>query len=176
VGASCGPSHCGGSGHIARATPRDAGQARKNIEQEWAGRALVGGARHRAQDVQRHIVDDARTGLPLAFSRAGQNLAAAAMLLRTMSEPSTTEGRHIQGELKDLMEDVAVRRAESFASRRRGCPSTHAEGLGPHRAHMGRDACSPGPPRQRTTSPRPSSPPRGKGAPRLPPQARRTLR
>jgi hypothetical protein len=52
----------------------------------------------------------------------------------------------------------------------------HAGGLGPHRAHTGWDACSPGPPRQRTTPPRPTSPPRGKGAPRLPPQARRTLR
>jgi hypothetical protein len=98
-------------------------QLRQNIEQEWADRALAGGARHRAQDVQRRIVDDARAGLPPAFSGAGQNLAAAAMLLRTMSEPSTTEGRRIQGELKDLLEDAAVRRAESSASQRRGCPS-----------------------------------------------------
>jgi hypothetical protein len=100
-------------------------QLRQNIEQEWAGRALAGGARHRARGVQRRIVDDARAGLPLAFSRAGQNLAAAAMLLRTMPEPSTTEGRRIQGELKDLLEDAAVRRAESSTSRRRGCPSEH---------------------------------------------------
>jgi hypothetical protein len=67
-------------------------QLRQNIEQEWAGRALAGGARHQARDVQRRIVDDARAGLPTAFSGAGQNLAAAAMLLRTMPEPSTTEG------------------------------------------------------------------------------------
>jgi hypothetical protein len=53
---------------------------------------------------------------------------------------------------------------------------THAGGLGLHQAHTGRDACSPGPPQQLTTPPRPSSPPRGKGAPRLPPQAWRTLR
>jgi hypothetical protein len=98
-------------------------QLRQNIEQEWAGRALAGGARHRARDVQRRIVDDARAGLPSAFCGAGQNLAAAAMLLRTMSKPSTTEGRRIQGELKDLLEDAAVRRAESSASRRRGDPS-----------------------------------------------------
>jgi hypothetical protein len=39
-------------------------QLRQNIEQEWAGRALAGGARHRAQDVQRRIIDDARAGLP----------------------------------------------------------------------------------------------------------------
>jgi hypothetical protein len=42
-----------------------------------------------------------------------------------MPEPSTTEGRRIQGEVKDLLEDAAVRRAESSASRRRGCPSKH---------------------------------------------------
>jgi hypothetical protein len=56
-------------------------QLRQNIEQEWAGRALAGGARHRARDVQCRIVDDARAGLPPAFSGAGQNLVAAAMLL-----------------------------------------------------------------------------------------------
>jgi hypothetical protein len=100
-------------------------QLRQDIEQEWAGRALAGGACHWAQDVQRRIVDDVRAGLPPAFSGVSQNLAAAAMLLRTMPEPSTTEGRRIQGKLKDLLEDATVRRAESSASRRRGCPSEH---------------------------------------------------
>jgi hypothetical protein len=100
-------------------------QLRQNIEQEWAGRALAGGARHRARDVQRRIVDNAKAGLPLAFSGAGQDLAVAAMLLRTMPEPSTTEGRRFQGELKDLLEGAAVRRAESSASQRQGCPSEH---------------------------------------------------
>jgi hypothetical protein len=42
-----------------------------------------------------------------------------------MPEPSTTEGRRIQGELKNLLEDVAIRRAESSASRRQGCPPEH---------------------------------------------------
>jgi hypothetical protein len=159
-------------------------QLQQNIEQGWAGRALAGGARHRARDVQRCIFDDAREGLPPAFSGADQNLAVAAMLLRTMLEPFTTEGRCIQGELKDLLEDAAVRRAESSASQRRGCPSErHAAssrrikgGLGLHRAHTGRDACSPGSPRRRATPPRLSNPPRGKGAPRLQSQARRMLR
>jgi hypothetical protein len=36
----------------------------QNIEQEWAGRALAGEARHWAQDVQRRIDDDARARLP----------------------------------------------------------------------------------------------------------------
>jgi hypothetical protein len=63
--------------------------------------------------------------LPPAFNEAGQSLAAAAMLLQTMLEPSTTEGRRIQGELKGLLEDAAVRQAESSASRRREDPSEH---------------------------------------------------
>jgi hypothetical protein len=84
-------------------------QLRQNIEQEWAGRALAGGAPHRARDVQRRTVDDARAGLPPAFSRVSQNLAAAAMLLRAMPEPSTIEGRRIQGELKGLLENAVVR-------------------------------------------------------------------
>jgi hypothetical protein len=100
-------------------------QLRQNIEQEWAGRALAGEARHRARDVQRRIVDDARARLPPASSGVGQNLAAAAILLRAMPEPSTTEGRRIQGDLKNLLEDAAVRRAESSASRRQGCPLEH---------------------------------------------------
>jgi hypothetical protein len=74
-------------------------QLRQNIEQEWAGRTLVGGACHRARDVQRCIVDNARAALPPAVSGSGQDLAAAAMLLRTMPEPSTTEGRRIEREM-----------------------------------------------------------------------------
>jgi hypothetical protein len=62
---------------------------------------------------------------PPVSSGVGQNLAAAAILLRVMPEPSTTEGRRIQGELKNLLEDAAVRRAESSASRRQGYPSEH---------------------------------------------------
>jgi hypothetical protein len=67
-------------------------QLRQNIEQEWAGRALTGEARHQARDVQRCIADDARARLPPASSGVGQNLATAAILLRAMPEPSTTEG------------------------------------------------------------------------------------
>jgi hypothetical protein len=97
----------------------------QNIGQEWAGRAPVGEARHPSQDVQHHIADNARARLPPASSGVGQNLAAAAILLRAMPEPSTTEGRRIQGELKNLLEDAAVRRAESSVSRRQGYPLEH---------------------------------------------------
>jgi hypothetical protein len=56
-------------------------QLRQNLEQEWASRALAGGARHRARDVQRRIVDDARAMLPPAVNGAGQDLAAVEVLL-----------------------------------------------------------------------------------------------
>jgi hypothetical protein len=52
----------------------------------------------------------------------------------------------------------------------------HVGSLGLHRAHAQHSACGPGSPRQRAPSPRPSSPPRREGAPRLPPQAWGTLR
>jgi hypothetical protein len=102
-------------------------QLRQNIEQEWAGRALAGEARHQVRDDQRRIVDDARARLTPISSGVGQNLAAVAILLRAMLEPSTTEGRRIQGELKNLLEDAAVRRAESSASRRQGYPRSIAQ-------------------------------------------------
>jgi hypothetical protein len=91
-------------------------QLRQNIGQERADRAPAGEACHLAQDVRRRIADDARARLPPASSGVGQNLAAAAILLCAMPEPSTTEGRRIQGELKNLLEDAAVRRAESSTS------------------------------------------------------------
>jgi hypothetical protein len=83
-------------------------QLRQNIGQEWAGRAPAREARHLAQDIQHRIADDARAGLPPASSGVGQNLTAGAILLRAMPEPSTTEGRRIQGELKNLLEDSVV--------------------------------------------------------------------
>jgi hypothetical protein len=101
-------------------------QLRQNIEQEWAGRALAGEACHQARDVQLSITNDARARLPPTSSGVSQNLAAVAILLRAMPKPSTTEGRRIQGELMSLLEDAAVRRAKSSASRRQGCRDRRA--------------------------------------------------
>jgi hypothetical protein len=98
---------------------------RRDIGQEWAVQPPAGEARHLPQDIQHHIADDVRVRLPPDSSGVGQNLAAAAILLRAMPEPSTTKGRRIQGELKNLLEDAAVRRAKSSASRRQGFPSEH---------------------------------------------------
>jgi hypothetical protein len=96
---------------------------RRDVGQAWAGQPPAGEIRHLPQGFQHCVADDARVRPPPASSGVGQNLAAAAVLLRTMPEPSTTEGRRIQGELKNLLEDAAVRRAESSASRRQGYPS-----------------------------------------------------
>jgi hypothetical protein len=88
----------------------------RDIGQAWAGQPPVGEIRHLPQGFQHRVADDARVRPPPASSGVGQNLAAAAMLLRAMPEPSTTEGRRIQGELKNLLEGAAVRRAKSSAS------------------------------------------------------------
>jgi hypothetical protein len=98
---------------------------RRNIGQEWVDQAPAGEARHLPQGIQLCIADDVRARPPPASSGVGQNLAAAAILLCAMPEPSTTKGRRIQGELKNLLEDAAVRQAESSASRRQGYPSEH---------------------------------------------------
>jgi hypothetical protein len=98
---------------------------RRNIGQEWANQAPAGEARHLPQGIQHRIADDVRARPRPTSSGVSQNLAAAAILLRAMPEPSTTEGRRIQGELKNLLEDAAVRRAENSASRRQGYPSEH---------------------------------------------------
>jgi hypothetical protein len=97
----------------------------QDIGQEWADQAPAGEARHLPQGIQHRMADDVRARPPPASTGVGQNLAAAAILLHVMLEPSTTEGRRIQGELKNLLEDVAVRWAESSASRRQGYPSEH---------------------------------------------------
>jgi hypothetical protein len=91
---------------------------RRDNGQEWAGQPLAGEVRHLPQGLQHRVADDVRVRPPPASSGVGQNLAAAAILLRAMPEPSTTKGRRIQGELKDLLEGAVVRWAESSASRR----------------------------------------------------------
>jgi hypothetical protein len=158
-------------------------QLRQNIGQEWAGRAPAGEARHLAQDVQHRVADDARARLPPASSGVGQNLAAAAILLRATPEPSTIEGRRIQGELKNLLEDVAVLWAESSAPRRQGYPRSIAPRL---LDSCGKPRSTPGARGTQRLQLRVASatsttstavePTSTRGAPRLPPQAWGTLR
>ena len=72
-------------------------QLRDTLEQEQRGRGDGGGARWRARDVHHRINNDEGGEQPAIFNRASQNIAAAAMLVRTMPEPSTTEGRWVRG-------------------------------------------------------------------------------
>jgi hypothetical protein len=67
----------------------------RDIGQEWAGQPPAGEVRHLPQGIQHRIADDVRVRPPPTSSGVSQNLAAAAMLLRAMPEPSTTEGRRI---------------------------------------------------------------------------------
>jgi hypothetical protein len=68
---------------------------RRDVGQVWAGQPPPGEIRHLPQGLQHRITNDARARLPPASGGTGQDLAAAAMLLRAMSESSTTEGRRI---------------------------------------------------------------------------------
>jgi hypothetical protein len=65
----------------------------RDVGQAWAGQPPAGEMRHLPQGFQHSIADDVRVRPPPASSGVDQNLAAAAMLLRAMPEPSTTVGR-----------------------------------------------------------------------------------
>jgi hypothetical protein len=90
-------------------------------------------ARRRARDVHRCICDNDGGEHPPVFTRASQNVAAATILLRTMPEASTLEGRQAHGELRVLLKCVAVQQAESSASRGMGPSPTS-----PHRQQYAR--------------------------------------
>jgi hypothetical protein len=60
--------------------------------------------------------------------RANQKLIAAATLLRAMPAPSTPEARNLHREAQVLIEQAAVRQAESSASRIRQQGSTRDDG------------------------------------------------
>jgi hypothetical protein len=64
----------------------------QTLEQERATRAHNGGARERARDINRRIIED-QAGEPSVFGRASQNVVVATMLLRNMPEPSNPEAR-----------------------------------------------------------------------------------
>jgi hypothetical protein len=68
-------------------------QLRQALEREATSKALDGGAQAKAREIQGRIEEDANVVTPLVLNRASQSLVAAALLLYTMPEPSTTEGR-----------------------------------------------------------------------------------
>jgi hypothetical protein len=69
----------------------------------------------RVRDAHRRIIED-NNGL-LRFTRASQNIATAAALLRGLPEPAMPEGRQEQREIRALLERMMVQQAESSASR-----------------------------------------------------------
>jgi hypothetical protein len=106
-------------------------------------------ARAKALDIQRRIMEDVDAIAPPALNRASQSLAAAVILLRTMQEPSTTEGRHVHGELRELLECTVVQQAESSASQLREPASSHQAGP----SHFEREASvHPAPTRERAST------------------------
>jgi hypothetical protein len=152
---------------------------RRDVGQEWAIQPPAGEARHLPQDIQHCIADDVRVRPPPDSSGVGQNLAAAALLLCAMPEPSTTKGRAPEspgGRRGPTGRKLCLPKAGApLGTSRRDFP-IHAGSIGPLRAHAQHSACGPGSPRQRALSSQLSGPPRQQGAPRLPPQAWGTLR
>jgi hypothetical protein len=156
---------------------------RQNIEQEWAGRALAGEARHQARDVQHRIADDARARLPRPPAGSSRIwLQRQYYSERCQSHPPPRDGVSRENS-RISWRMPRYDRPRALPPKVKGPPGAsrsdfpiHARSLGPHRAHAGRNACSPRSPRQRAPPPRPSSPPRREGAPRLPTQAWGTLR
>jgi tyrosyl-tRNA synthetase len=70
----------------------------QTLEHEHAAYTHGGGARERAHDVNRHIVEDQAVEPPV-FGRASQNVVATAMLLRNMLESSNPEARRAHDEI-----------------------------------------------------------------------------
>jgi hypothetical protein len=91
----------------------------QTLEHERAAHTHGGGARERARDVNRHIIED-RAGKPPIFGRASQNVVAVAMLLRNMPEPSNPEACRACDEIRGLLKTAAMKQAKSSALRRRG--------------------------------------------------------
>jgi hypothetical protein len=84
-----------------------------------AGEASARGERTRelGKQARDRINADFNVDNPDTPPRASQKLIAAATLLRAMPAPSTPEARNLHREVQALIEQAAVRQAESSASR-----------------------------------------------------------
>ena len=94
------------------------------LEKESSGRGA--GAREAGHIARDRIMPHDGVGNPLALDRASQKLTIAAILLGTMPEPSTPEGRNLHKEAQALLEAAVVQQAESSASRLRSAASAKA--------------------------------------------------
>ena len=102
----------------------------------------AGSACRYALRVNHDIVNDARIQLPQEF-RAGQNIAAAAILLQTLSEPEDPAQRDLHRQVRNLVELAAVQRAESSSLNRRQAAASCLAGGASHggggASHGGRE-------------------------------------
>ena len=73
---------------------------------------LASGARGHTRQVQRNTMD--RGTDPPQFARANQNIAAAVMLLRDLSEPNDLHEHAIHRNLQAQVETATIQQAESF--------------------------------------------------------------
>ena len=71
-----------------------------------------------AHEINRDIINDARMQLPQEF-RAGQNIAAAAILLQTLPEQEDPAQKGLHRQVRNLVELAAVQQAESSSLHRR---------------------------------------------------------
>ena len=67
-----------------------------------------------ARDMNRRIIEDDKA--LLHFTRASQNIAVAAALLRGLPGPATPEDRRAHREIRKLLERAAAQQAESSLS------------------------------------------------------------
>jgi len=72
---------------------------------------------------------------PPQFPRAGQNIAATAILLHGLPEPDDPQEQAIHRNLRALVETAAVQQAESSASRHRLAASLPTRGMGAHQSN-----------------------------------------
>jgi hypothetical protein len=188
------PVPAGGSGRTARANPRDAGQARRGSRTTCAAPAERRAGVGRPSTGRRSA--SSAPGRPAPHRRRCQGKAAPSFQWgrpepgcssnTTPGDAGTIHhrGAAYPGRTQESPGGCRGPTGRKLCLPKAGVPPgasrrdfpIHAGSLGPHRAHAGRNACSPGSPRQRAPPPRPSSPPRRKGASRLPPQAWGTLR
>jgi hypothetical protein len=156
---------------------------RRDVGQAWAGQPLAGEMRHLPQGFQhdrRRCQGQAATRIQWGRPEPGCSSNASpcdarAINHRGMANPGRAQespGRRRGPTGRELRLPKA---GVPLGTSCRDFP-IYEGSLSLHRAHAQHSACGPGSPRQRAPSPRPSGPPRREGAPRLPPQAWRTLR
>jgi len=89
----------------------------------------AGAACRRARRVHSNIVNDASMQLPQEF-HAGQNIAAAAILLQALTESEDPVQRDLHHQFRHLVELIAIQQAESSSLHHRqaaSCPAGDAQ-------------------------------------------------